>query len=172
MAQDGVFNSEVTDMFGLGKKRVKLLAPVSGTVVPLDQVPDPVFAGRMVGDGVALAPDEGGDVLAPCDGELVALFSTGHAFGIRGEHGLEVLVHVGIETVALEGEGFTLLAAAGDRVRAGDPVVRFDMEVIASKAPSTLTLVVITTGDLVKSFKPAEGRVRAGRDVLMEVELK
>ncbi len=159
-------------MFGLGKKRVKLLAPVSGTVVPLDQVPDPVFAGRMVGDGVALAPDEGGDVLAPCDGELVALFSTGHAFGIRGEHGLEVLVHVGIETVALEGEGFTLLAAAGDRVRAGDPVVRFDMEVIASKAPSTLTLVVITTGDLVKSFKPAEGRVRAGRDVLMEVELK
>ena len=96
----------------------------------------------------------------------------GHAFGIRGEHGLEVLVHVGIETVALEGEGFTLLAAAGDRVRAGDPVVRFDMEVIASKAPSTLTLVVITTGDLVKSFKPAEGRVRAGRDVLMEVELK
>lgn len=172
MAQDGVVNSEVTDMFGLGKKRVKLLAPVSGTVVPLDQVPDPVFAGRMVGDGVALAPDEGGDVLAPCDGELVALFSTGHAFGIRGEHGLEVLVHVGIETVALEGEGFTLLAAAGDRVRAGDPVVRFDMEVIASKAPSTLTLVVITTGDLVKSFKPAEGRVRAGRDVLMEVELK
>ncbi|MDI9389267.1 MAG: PTS glucose transporter subunit IIA [Synergistota bacterium] len=172
MAQDGVFNSEVTDMFGLGKKRVKLLAPVSGTVVPLDQVPDPVFAGRMVGDGVALAPDEGGDVLAPCDGELVALFSTGHAFGIRGEHGLEVLVHVGIETVALEGEGFTLLAAAGDRVRAGDPVVRFDMEVIASKAPSTLTPVVITTGDLVKSFKPAEGRVRAGRDVLMEVELK
>ena len=78
-------------MFGLNKKSLGLLSPLSGTVVPLDMVPDPVFAERMMGDGVALTPDEGGEVLAPCDGELAALFPTGHAFGIRGPLGIEIL---------------------------------------------------------------------------------
>ena len=159
-------------MFGLKRKSLDLLSPLSGTVVPLDMVPDPVFAERMMGDGVALTPDEGGEVLAPCDGELAALFPTGHAFGIRGPLGIEILVHVGIDTVSLEGEGFTLLAAAGDTVRAGDPIVRFDLALVSSRAPSMLTPVIITTGDLVKSLRAASGRVRSGRDVLLTVELK
>ncbi|MDI9370375.1 MAG: PTS glucose transporter subunit IIA [Synergistaceae bacterium] len=159
-------------MFGLEGKRLELLAPLSGKVVPLELVPDPVFAERMMGDGVALMPDEGGNVLAPCDGELAALFPTGHAFGIRGAHGLEILVHVGIDTVSLEGEGFALLASAGDTVKAGEPIVRFDLALVASKAPSLLTPVIITTGELVKSLSAAFGRVRAGVDVLLTVEAK
>ena len=170
MAPDGGIHSEVTRMFWFGKKNLKLLAPLSGRVVPLEEVPDKVFAGKMLGDGVAIAPDDDGLVVAPCDGELVALFPTGHAFGIRGHKGIEVLVHIGIDTVALEGEGFTLIAKAGSKVKAGDPIVRFDKAIVAAKAPSILTPVIITTGDRVKSFKAASGTVRAGKDVLLDIE--
>ncbi len=157
-------------MFWFGKKNLKLLAPLSGRVVPLEEVPDKVFAGKMLGDGAAIDPDEDGLVVAPCDGELVALFPTGHAFGIRGRKGIEVLVHIGIETVALEGEGFTLIAEAGSCVKAGDPIVRFDRTLVGAKAPSLLTPVIVTTGDRVKSFKAATGNVRAGKDVLLDIE--
>ena len=158
-------------MFWFGKKRIELLAPLSGRVVPLEEVPDQVFSGKMLGDGVAIDPDEEGLAVAPCDGELVALFPTGHAFGIRGPKGIEVLVHIGIETVALEGEGFTLIAEAGKKVKAGEPVVRFDRAAVAAKAPSILTPIIITTGERVKSFTAATGTVRAGKDVLLDVEL-
>ncbi len=157
-------------MYGFGNKRLELLAPLSGRVVSLEEVPDQVFSEKMLGDGVAIDPDEDGLVVALCDGDLVALFPTGHAFGIRGHKGIEVLVHIGIETVALEGEGFTPIASAGRRVKAGDPIVRFDKAIVAAKAPSILTPVIITTGDRVKSFKVASGTVRAGKDVLLEIE--
>ncbi len=160
-------------MFGFGKKRVILLAPLSGRVVSLEEVPDPVFAERMAGDGVAVEPDPAGDgmVVAPCAGELVALFATGHAFGIRTPEGVEVLVHIGVETVALREEGFVRLAAEGDRGAAGDPIVRCDFDAIRTRAPSALSLVLVTNMALVASFSAASGTVTAGKDVLLTLDL-
>ncbi len=153
-------------MFGFGARRLRILAPLSGRIVSLDDVPDPVFSARLVGDGVAIDPDGDGLVVAPCDGELVVLFSTGHAFGIRSPEGVEILVHIGIETVSLQGEGFTCLASQGDLLKAGDPVVRFEREVLA-RAVSRLSPVVVTAG--ARSFEAVDGSVRAGRDLLFTV---
>jgi glucose-specific phosphotransferase system IIA component len=158
-------------MFCRTRRHLDVLAPLSGRVIPIEEVPDPVFSGRMVGDGVAIEPDGDGLVVAPCDGELVVFFSTGHAFGIRSPEGIELLVHIGIETVTLQGEGFTRLASKGDQVKAGQAIVRFDPALIAAKAPSAVTPVVITGGDRLKSFEAATGSVSAGRDVLLRIEL-
>ncbi|QTX33851.1 PTS glucose transporter subunit IIA [Aminithiophilus ramosus] len=142
------------------------MAPLSGQIVSLDDVPDPVFSARLVGDGVAIDPDGDGLVVAPCDGELVVLFPTGHAFGIKSPEGVEILVHIGIETVSLRGEGFTCLASRGDFLKAGDPVVRFEREALA-RAVSRLSPVVVTAG--ARSFEAVDGSVRAGRDLLLTV---
>src|SRR4051812_10411738 len=107
-----------------------IAAPMAGWCTPLEEVPDPTFAQRMVGDGVAVDPV--GDVLhAPCDGEIVALPASHHAVTVRTEGGAEILLHIGIDTVKLGGRGFTALARAGDIVALGQPLIRFDLDVLA-----------------------------------------
>src|SRR5262245_32171351 len=104
-----------------------LTAPLAGWCLPLAEVPDPVFAERMVGDVVAIDPT--GNVLhSPCDGEIVALPAAKHALTLRTEVGLDLLIHVGIDTVQLNGEGFELLCQLGERVRSGQPLLRFDLD--------------------------------------------
>ena len=145
--------------------RVTLLAPVTGVLVPIEQVPDPVFAGRMVGDGVSIDPLEN-TLVAPCDGEVVHLHPSLHALTIRSPEGLEVLTHIGLDTVRMRGEGFEVRVKVGDQVSAGDPLIVFDLDLVATQAKSLLTqMVVANTADMLSGLEPATGFVTAGRDV-------
>ena len=152
-------------------KEQVIMAPLSGTLRQLEEVPDPVFAGKMVGEGIAIEPSEG-IVVAPFDGEIVQLFPTNHAIGLRSASGLEVLIHIGLETVSLEGEGFEALVKQGDQVKMGDKLIAFDMAIINEKASSTITPVVLTNGDAVESFDVSkETTVIAGQSLVMTVHL-
>ena len=146
-----------------------LVAPVSGVVVPLDEVPDPVFAQRLAGDGIAIDPLSD-DIVAPCEADVRQVHRAGHAVTLDAA-GLEIVIHVGLDTVQLKGEGFRPLVKAGDRVRAGQPLLRFDADAVARRARSLLTEVVITNMDRVAALRPRSGIVVAGRDVLLEIEL-
>ncbi len=155
---------------GQSKEQV-IMAPLSGTLRQLEEVPDPVFAGKMVGDGIAIEPSEG-IVVAPFDGEIVQLFPTKHAIGLRSTSGLEVLIHIGLETVSLQGEGFEAFVKQGDQVKMGDKLITFDMAIINDKASSTITPVVLANGDAVKSFDVSkETTVIAGQTTVMTVHL-
>ncbi len=149
--------------------RFTLKAPVSGPLVPLAQVPDPVFAAKMVGEGIAIDPVT--DCLrAPCDGVVRRLHPSHHAITLETAGGLEVLMHVGLETVALKGEGFRPKVRDGDRVRTGDALVEFDPQILAARAKSLLTEIVITNVERVLSFTHCSGFVRTG-DVILEMTL-
>lgn len=140
-----------------GKKSVEevLVAPLNGKVVSLDEVDDPVFSQRMMGDGVAIQPTDG-KVVSPISGEIVQIFPTNHAVGIKTKSGVEVLVHIGLETVSMEGEGFEGHVKTGDKVNAGDHLITFDPQLVEEKAKSSITPVIITNfDDAVESFDPS-----------------
>lgn len=154
-------------MFGLFKKDLKLVAPVSGKAIDLSQVPDAVFAQKMAGDGAAI--EATGDVaVAPCDGTLTLIFKTNHAFALTLDNGVELLIHIGIDTVELNGEGFERLAEEGTKVKAGTPIIKFNAEFIKSKGLSLATPVLITNSDSVKEIKSLTGKdVTAGEDEIV-----
>lgn len=127
------------------KKSESVYSPVAGRVVSLDEVPDPVFAGRSVGDGFAVEPADG-SFRSPVDGELVLVARTLHAFAVRTHEGAEILVHIGIDTVTLKGEGFTGHREVGETVSRGDVIISCDLEDIQMKVPSTVTPVLLTNG--------------------------
>ena len=149
---------------------LEILAPLSGIMVPLEQVPDPVFAQKMVGDGISIDPTSS-EMLAPVSGKIVNLHRACHALTIESETGVEVLIHIGIDTVELKGEGFTPLVKEGDVVKLGQPLIRFSLDSVGRKARSLLTQILITNGDLVKSYAPASGLVTAGKSVALKLEL-
>lgn len=122
-----------------------LYAPVKGNVIPRDAIPDETFASGMLGDGVGIEP-EAGVVVAPCDGEIASLTDTRHAIGMVGAGGLELLIHVGVDTVNMKGEGFELFVQMGDKVKAGQKLLTFDIEKIkeAGYSPTTAVLVANT----------------------------
>ncbi|HTH34256.1 MAG TPA: phosphoenolpyruvate--protein phosphotransferase [Xanthobacteraceae bacterium] len=151
--------------------RIELVAPLSGVLVPIETVPDPVFAQKMVGDGISLDPTSS-ELLAPAAGVVTQLHAAHHALTITTDSGIEILVHIGIDTVGLKGEGFTPLVVQGDRVALGQPVIRFDTDLVEHKAASLLTQIIIANGDQVRQMKPHSGVVEAGRSVLLELELK
>jgi phosphocarrier protein FPr len=146
-----------------------LVAPVSGIIVPLDRVPDPVFAERLVGDGVAIDPLDQ-RLVAPCDARVLQVHRAGHALTLSAS-GIEILIHVGLDTVKLNGRGFTASVKAGDEVRAGDPLMSFDADFIATHARSLLSPMLVTSMDRVASLQPRSGKVVAGRDVVLRVVL-
>ena len=130
-------------MFGLFKpKKFIILSPVDGDIVPLESVPDEVFAGKLVGDGLAIIP-RSNTFVAPVAGVITKIFSTNHAFSIRAQNGVEVLVHIGLDTVALNGEGFKRLAKEGDTVSVGKPIVSADIEFIKSRGKEIITPIVL-----------------------------
>jgi phosphocarrier protein FPr/phosphocarrier protein len=123
-----------------------LLAPLKGWIAPLDEVPDPVFAERMLGDGIAIDPN-GSTLHAPCDAEIASVAPTAHAVTLRADNGAEILIHVGLETVALDGEGFSAHVRAGQRVKAGEPLIGFDLDLVARRAKSLITPIVISNAE-------------------------
>lgn len=130
-------------LFSKKVKEIKLVMPIQGEITELSNVPDPVFAEKMMGDGFAIIPANG-KVYAPCDGVVGSLFPTGHAIGLVIEEGIEILMHFGLETVTLQGEGFTTMVKQGDTVKAGDLLIDVDLEAVAPKVPSTITPVIFT----------------------------
>lgn len=159
-------------MLDLFKKTYELIAPVSGNILDLSDVPDGVFAEKLVGDGVAVDFD-GDIVVSPADGELSLIFKTCHAFGVTLRNGVELLVHIGIDTVELEGEGFKALARQGQRVKKGDPIVMVDKELVKGRGYCLITPVVITNPDIVSDIRCELGRrVEAGKDLLYTYNIK
>lgn len=133
-------------MFNLFKKNkakdIALVAPVSGKVVAITEVPDPVFAQKMMGEGVAIQlTDE--TIVAPCDGTITLIPDTKHAFGMTNEHDMELLVHIGLETVGLAGEGFTVLVNQGDKVTKGTPIIKINKAFIEGQGINLITPLVV-----------------------------
>jgi multiphosphoryl transfer protein len=150
--------------------KIVLMAPMSGQLVPIETIPDPVFAQKMVGDGVSIDPLEE-CLYSPCDGEVIQIHSAGHAVTVATAGGIEVLMHIGLDTVNLKGNGFRPKVKTGDRVTTGTELIEFDADYIATHAKSLLTQIIITTVDKVAEFKPASGNVRAGKDPILELTL-
>lgn len=133
-------------MFRLFKKEeFKIVAPVDGTLVSLDQVPDEMFSQKLMGDGFAIIPT-GEVIAAPLSGEAVSVFPTGHAVGIKTNDGIECIVHIGLETVELDGEGFHPLIKQGEKVKAGQPMIEIDRASIEEKGYNPITMVVFPAG--------------------------
>jgi phosphocarrier protein FPr/phosphocarrier protein len=143
-----------------------LVAPIQGWVAPLDEVPDPVFAERILGDGVAIDPT-GAGVYAPCDGQIVSVAR--HAVTLRAANGAEILIHIGLETVALHGQGFITHVREGNSVRTGDPLITFDLDFLAGKAKSLISPVVITNGDAFSIVRRSSDRETGLGEFLMEL---
>lgn len=149
-------------------KPLKLHSPLRGWCASLDETPDEVFAQRFLGDGVAIDPT-GDTLFAPCDGEIVSVATSKHAIALRAENGAEILLHVGIDTVALGGNGFDALIQPGTRVSRGQPLLKFDLDVLARGAKSLITPVLITNGDRFAIANACVGSAVEVGDVLFDV---
>jgi PTS system D-glucosamine-specific IIC component len=153
-------------------RQVHFNSPVQGRMIPLEDVPDEVFSQKIVGKGVAFLPDKG-EVVAPVAGTVIHLHPSLHAIGIVSEEGLEVLLHVGIDTVKLEGSGFTSLVQVGDKVKTGQLLLRFQLQKVKKQCKSLATPMVITNSDIVKSWSFAPYKtVKKGQGSVMSVVLK
>lgn len=157
-------------MFGLFKNKnivaevEEFIMPIEGEIIDIAEVEDPVFSKKMMGDGFAIIPASG-SVVSPIDGEIVSVFPTKHAIGIKSVNGYEILIHVGLDTVQLDGEGFTALVKDGEKIKAGQEILQFDLEIIKKKASSYVVPVVFTDSTKVrvnKFGKTAQGE----RDIL------
>ena len=165
------------DLFKKGKKDDdakqefdgKVKAPISGNLLPLSEVPDEVFAQKMVGDGIAIEPTASGVMLAPASGRVEKIFDTNHAFSIVTPSGIEIFVHFGMDTVQLEGKGFERIAEEGAVVKAGDPLIKYDYDFLNAK--SIITPVIISNYEDYASLNPVEsGTATAGETVVLNVQ--
>jgi glucose-specific phosphotransferase system IIA component len=147
---------------------LELSSPLSGWVSSLAETPDAVFGERMLGDGLAIDP-LGSELCAPCDGVVVSAATTGHAVTLRAANGAEVLMHVGLETVALGGTGFQMHVRAGQVVAAGERLISFDLDALALRARSLITPIVVTNGERFAIVRRAQDRGAAVGDFLMEL---
>jgi len=151
------------------KKQVKgFFAPMSGKIMPLSEVPDPVFSQKMMGDGFAILPSEG-KVYSPVAGKVVSIFPTKHAIGLVSDEGHEILIHFGIDTVQLQGEGFRVHVKEGAKVKVGDLLLRVDLEQVEQKAPSLITPVVFTNLETKEIRLLKTGNVLHGEENILEI---
>jgi PTS system glucose-specific IIA component len=141
-----------------GDAGITIFAPLSGEIVPIEEVPDVVFSEKIVGDGIAIRPT-GNKMVAPCNGTIGKIFETNHAFSLESDDGVELFVHFGIDTVELKGEGFKRIAVEGQQVKAGDTIIEFDLALLEEKSKSTLTPVVISNMDEIKELQKLSGTV-------------
>lgn len=148
---------------------IEIIAPLSGEIVNIEDVPDVVFAEKIVGDGIAIRPT-GNKMVAPVNGTIGKIFETNHAFSIESEDGIEMFVHFGIDTVELKGEGFTRVAHEGQAVKVGDTIIEFDLAFLEEKAKSTLTPVVISNMDEIKTLTKLSGMVTVGETPVIRIK--
>ena len=147
-----------------------LLAPISGVIYPLERVPDPVFSQKLAGDGISIDPVD--NVLrAPCAGEIVQRHAAGHAVTLKTAGDVEVLMHVGIDTVTLKGQGFTSRVKVGDKVETGAPLIEFDLDYVATNAKSLLTEVIISNGERVSRMVYGSGTASVGKTPVLTLTL-
>lgn len=153
-------------------KTLEIKSPMNGSYVPLEEIPDPVFAEKMMGEGFGIEPTDG-EVAAPVAGVIMQVFPTNHAVGIKTDNGVEVLIHIGLETVAMEGRGFEGFVSEGDRVEVGDKLVVFDVDLVKEEANSTISPVIITNSDEMASFniEPVTEAVK-GETVVVNATVK
>lgn len=149
---------------------IEVFSPISGDIVPIEEVPDVVFAEKIVGDGLAIDP-KGNQILAPIDGVIGKIFETNHAFSINSPQGLALFVHFGIGTVELRGNGFKRLAEEGQTVKKGEPILAFDLPYLKEHATSLLTPIVLANMEDITSINKSHGSVEAGKDVIFIVDL-
>lgn len=149
----------------------KIHAPVNGKIVRIEDVPDPVFNQKMMGEGVAFEPNEG-EIVSPVNGKVVQIPPSKHAIGLETDQGTEILIHVGLETVALNGEGFTPSVNVGDKVSVGQALMKVDLDFIRENASSIITPMVITNSNSIdKKITIQEGiEAKAGETVLITIE--
>ncbi|MBT0727677.1 PTS glucose transporter subunit IIA [Rosenbergiella australiborealis] len=165
----GLFSKLFGDKSDSDSSNIEIIAPLSGEIVNIEDVPDVVFAEKIVGDGIAIRPN-GNQIVAPVDGTIGKIFETNHAFSIESDNGVELFVHFGIDTVELKGEGFKRLAEEGQKVKKGDPIIEFDLAFLEEKAKSTLTPVVISNMDEIKSLSKLSGHVTVGETPIMRIQ--
>lgn len=153
-------------MFGLFKKSKQvIISPMDGDVVALEEVPDEVFSKGLSGDGMAIVPLSG-TVVAPIDGVVSRIFPTNHAFLISKKNGIEVMVHIGLDTVELKGEGFERLVEEGAKVTAGIPIISVDLDYLESKRKKTITPILINCDKNIEIEKHKIGTVREGESLM------
>lgn len=151
-----------------GKKLDCIYAPMNGKAVPITEVPDPTFAEGMLGNGIAIEPADG-KVYAPCDATVDMMFTTGHAVSLVADCGAELLIHVGLETVSLEGKPFTVHCANGDKVKKGQLLVEADLEAIKAAGLPTITPVLVCNTDDFPTFKTHTGKDVSNDDAVIEL---
>ena len=153
-----------------GKRKGNCIgSPCKGKAVALTEVPDPTFSEKILGDGFAVIPSEG-KIYAPADGEVTVVFDTLHAITMTTDQGAELLIHIGMDTVALKGEGYTPKVEAGASVKKGDLLMEFDMDFIKEKGYSCVTPMIVTNMDDIKGVTPHAGAAVPGETVVVEYE--
>lgn len=151
-----------------GKNTDDFYAPMAGKAVPITEVPDPTFAEGMLGNGIAIEPAEG-KVYAPCDATVDMMFTTGHAVSLVADNGAEILIHVGLETVSLEGKPFKVHAANGDKVKKGQLLIEVDLEEVKAAGLPTITPMVVCNTDEYPTFNTFVGKDVTNDDVVIEL---
>ena len=155
-------------LFGKEKKDNGIYAPLAGQAVPVTEVPDPTFAEGMLGDGIAIIPTEG-KVYAPCDATVDMMFTTGHAVSLVADCGAEILIHIGLETVSLEGKPFTVHVANGDKVKKGQLMIEVDLEAIKALGLPTITPMLICNTDDYPTFNTFVDKDVTNEDVVISL---
>lgn len=148
------------------KKKECLLAPCTGKTVPLSAVPDEVFAGGLLGEGIGIEPADG-KFFAPVDGVITSITDTNHALTLMSAYGTDLLLHIGVDTVSLGGEGFRLHVALGDRITAGQPIADVDITLIRSRGLSAICSMVVTEPEKIENTEYRPGSCTGGKDTVM-----
>lgn len=151
--------------------KMQIVSPLNGKVVPLEEVPDPVFSEKILGDGIAVIPTDG-KIVSPVDGEVISVADTLHAYGFAAEDGMEILVHFGLETVSLNGEVFKSHVKVGDKVKKGDLIAEADIAGIQAKGLQIITPVLICGGLEEKILGYGTGDVKAGKTTVLTISPK
>lgn len=158
-------------LFGKGDAGVNkngVYAPIAGQAVPVTEVPDPTFSSGMLGNGIAIIPTDG-KVVAPCDATVDMMFTTGHAVSLVAANGAELLIHVGLETVGLNGKGFTIHAQNGQKVSKGDLLIEVDLDLVKAEGLNTITPVLVCNSDDFTKFKTFVGKEVTNGDMVIEL---